>query len=296
VIQAGSSVGPEAFRFDFTHFAPLSPSQLAQIEELAFAPVIKDLSVQVDELTLEAAKEGGAIAHFEEEYRGRERVRVVQVPGVSSELCGGTHVRRTGEIGPIVLLTEEAVAAGTRRLRALVGEAARQHLTQIREERRHLSTLVEVPEAELLPGVQRLLTESQMLRRRVSALEEEFASLRSRDLASSAREVQGTKLLSAIAAGGLAEAKQLADALAARLGKSVIVVGARDEKKAIVVAKVSDEPRVSAGDLVRAASEVLGGKGGGRPTFAQGGGPLTQALPQALEQAIASAEARLRGA
>jgi len=136
VIQAGSSVGPEEFRFDFTHFAALSPTELGQVEELAFAPVLQDLAVGVEELTIEEAKKKGAIAHFEEEYRGKERVRVVGVPGVSRELCGGTHVGRTGEIGLIVILAEEAVAAGTRRLRVVVGETARRYLATLREERR----------------------------------------------------------------------------------------------------------------------------------------------------------------
>lgn len=296
VIQAGSAVGPEEFRFDFTHFAPLAPADLAQVEELAFAAVLQNLAVKVEELPLEEAKKRGAIAHFEEEYRGKDHVRVIQVPDVSSELCGGTHVRRTGEIGSIVLLAEEAVAAGTRRLRAVVGEAARRHLSSLRKERHQISDLVGVPETEVLAGIRRSLDEIQKLRRRLTSLEGELASLRSQDLASSAREVGGTKLASTIVDGGAEEAKRVADALAARLGRSVVVVGARDAEKALVVAKVVDEPRVGAGDLVRVASEALGGKGGGRPTFAQGGGPNVQALPQAIERAIAHAESRLREA
>jgi len=296
VIQAGSSVGPEEFRFDFTHFSALSPAELAQVEELAFAPVLQDLAVSVEELPLAEAKKRGAIAHFEEEYRGKERVRVVEVPGVSRELCGGTHVRRTGEIGPIVLLSEEAVAAGTRRLRALVGEAAHRYLSRLREERREIANLIGVPEAEALAGIRRSLDEARSLRRRVAALEEELASLRSEQVLTAAREVGGTKLVSTIVEGGAEEAKRVADALAARLGRSVVVVGACDAERAIVVAKVVDEPRVSAGDLVRLASAALGGQGGGRPTFAQGGGPAWQALPHAIESAIAHAEGRLKGA
>ncbi len=296
VIQAGSSVGPEEFRFDFTHFAPLSPAEKAEVEELAFAPVLQDLAVSVEEITLDEAKQRGAIAHFEEEYREKERVRVVEVPSVSSELCGGTHVRRTGEIGPIVLLAEEAVAAGTRRLRAVVGDTARRYLTTLREERRQIASLVGVPEAEALPGISRTLDEAQALRRRVAALEAELAALRSRAAATEAREVNGTKLASAIAEGGLEGAKRLADALAAELGRSVVVVGVRAEGKGIVVAKVTGEPRVGAGDLVRIACEALGGKGGGRPTFAQGGGPNAFALPSAIEKALLYAESRLKGA
>ena len=296
VIQAGSSVGPEEFRFDFTHFAALTADELAQVAELAFAPVLQDLAVRVEELPLDEAKRKGAIAHFDEEYRGKDRVRVVQVPGVSMELCGGTHVRRTGEIGPIVILSEEAVGAGTRRLRVVVGEEAQHRLALLQGERAQLAALLGVPEAELASGVTRLLDEVRSLRQRVESLEGERAAFRSREAAARAREVDGTKLASAIVTGGVDEAKRLADALAAQLGRSVVVVGARAEGKGIVVAKVADEPRVSAGDLVRIACQAMGGKGGGRATFAQGGGPDAGALPHAIEKAIAHAEARLREA
>ncbi len=296
VIQAGSSVEPEEFRFDFTHFAPLAAEELAQVEGLVYEAVLQDIPLRIEELPLEEAKKRGAIAHFEEEYRGKERVRVVQVPGFSMELCGGTHVRRTGEIGLLVLLSEEAVGAGVRRLRALVGGAAGHYVADLRRERREVAALLEVPEPELAAGVRRVLDEARALRRRAESLEGELASLRAEGLLASAREVGGTKLLSAIADGGAEDAKRFADALAARLGRCAVVVGARGEGKGIVVAKVVDEPRLSAGDLVRIASQALGGKGGGRPTFAQGGGPNVQALPEALERALAHAEAQLRGA
>jgi alanyl-tRNA synthetase len=150
VIQAGSWVGPEELRFDFTHFSALTPAEIAEVEKLAFAAVLRDIPLHVEELPLEEAKKKGAIAHFEEEYRGKEKVRVVEVPGVSMELCGGTHVSRTGEIGPIVILSEESVASGTRRIRALVGERARSYLAELREERKKLSQLLEAPEGEVL--------------------------------------------------------------------------------------------------------------------------------------------------
>jgi alanyl-tRNA synthetase len=293
VIQAGSWVGPEELRFDFTHFAPLAPDELAQVEELAFAPVLQDLTVQVQELPLDEAKARGAIAHFEEEYRGKDRVRVVEVPGVSLELCGGTHVRRTGEIGLIVLLSEEAVAAGTRRLRALVGEAARRYCAGLRQERLRLSGLLGVPEGGLAQGIQRVLDEVQARRRRVEALEEELASLRARELVGRAEDADGVKLLGAVVEGGAEEVKRLADTLAERLGRCAVVLGSRHEGRGLLVAKVVDEPRLAAGDLVRIAAEVLGGKGGGRPTFAQGGGPHAEHLPQAIEKALAAARSRL---
>ena len=141
-----------------------SEEELARVEREAFLPVLSDIPLKIQEMTLEEAKAYGAIAHFEEEYRGKEKVRVVEVPGVSKELCGGTHVRRTGEIGPIVILAEEAVAAGTRRIRALVGERARSYLSAIRDERRKLARLLKVPEGEVVQAVERLARGAARLR------------------------------------------------------------------------------------------------------------------------------------
>jgi alanyl-tRNA synthetase len=293
-IQAGSWVGPEELRFDFTHFSPPSPSELARVEELAFASVLRDLPVRVEELPLWEAKARGAIAHFEEEYRGKEVVRVVEVPGVSMELCGGTHVRRTGEIGSLAITSEEGVAAGTRRIRALVGERARQYVASLRQERRRLAELLEVPEGELEEGLGRALGELRGSRRRLASLAGELATLRAGALLPQAEEVDGVRILGAVVEGGPEEIKRLADLLAERLGRCAVILGSRSAHGAVVVAKVVDEPRLSAGELVRIAAEAMGGKGGGRPTFAQGGGPNAKTLPQAIERALAQARQRIR--
>lgn len=296
-IQAGSWVGSEELRFDFTHFSPLSPSELARVEELAFAPVLQDLPVRVEELPLREAKARGAIAHFEEEYRGKEVVRVVEVPGVSMELCGGTHVRRTGEIGSLVILSEEGVAAGTRRIRALVGERARQYVASLRQERRRLVELLGgVPEGGLEEGLGRALGELGESRRRLASLAGELAALRAGALIPQAEEVDGVRILGAVVEGGPEEIKRLVDLLAERLGRCVVILGSRSAHGAVMVAKVVDEPRLSAGELVSVAAEAVGGKGGGRPTFAQGGGPNAHALPQAIERALAQARQRIKRA
>ncbi|KUK27204.1 MAG: Alanine--tRNA ligase [Acetothermia bacterium 64_32] len=293
VIQAGSWVGPEELRFDFTHFSALSEEELTEVEQEAFSPVLSDLELRVREMTLEEAKKKGALAHFEEEYRGKEKVRVVEVPGVSKELCGGTHVRRTGEIGPIVIVSEEAVAAGTRRIRALVGERARGFLSSLRRERRQLSRLLKVPEGEVLEAVGRLLEEVSRLRKERKTLEERLSTLRARELASRAEEMAGAKLLGAVVEGGLEAAKLLVDLLAEQLGSCAVVLGTRAGDRGVVVAKSTD-PRLSAGDLVKEAAKALGGKGGGRPAFAQGGGPKPEALPQAIQAALKLARERLK--
>ena len=294
VIQAGSWVGPEELRFDFTHFSALSEEELSRVEREAFLPVLSNIEVRIQEMPLEEAKAYGALAHFEEEYRGKEKVRVVEVPGVSKELCGGTHVRRTGEIGPIVILSEEAVAAGTRRIRALVGEKARGYLASLRDERKALARLLKVPEEEVPQGVARLLAEVAALRKRLEAMEERLASLQAQELAAGAEEVEGAKLLAALVEGGPDHAKRLVDLLADRLGRCAVILGTRAGDRALVVAKVAGEPRLSAGELVRAAAARLGGKGGGRPTFAQGGGPNAAALPQAIQAALKLAREKLK--
>ncbi len=294
VIQAGSWVGPEELRFDFTHFSALTKTELSEVERLAFAAVLRDIALLVEEMPLEEAKRKGAIAHFEEEYRGKEKVRVVQVPGISMELCGGTHVSRTGEIGPILILSEESVAAGTRRIRALVGEKARQYLAELRAERQKLTALLEAPEGELLQKAEKVLAELSELRRENERLREELALLRAKELASKAEEVEGVKLLGAVVEADPEAVKVLADRLSELLGRSVVVLGTAHSRRGFLVAKVLGVEGVSAGELVRAGAEVLGGSGGGRPTFAQGGGPKAENLPQAVAKALERARKALR--
>ncbi|MFO8034299.1 MAG: alanine--tRNA ligase [Candidatus Bipolaricaulota bacterium] len=295
-IQAGSWVGPEEVRFDFTHFASLSDEERAQVEQRAFAAVLGDLELRIRRMSLEEAVAAGAMAHFEEEYRGREQVRVVEVPGVSCELCGGTHVRRTGEIGALVILGEEAVGSGTRRIRALVGEKAREHFASLREEQRRMAGLLGVPEGEVESGVDRALEELRVARRRAAALEEKLTAMDAEQLSRRAEEIDGVRLLGAVVEGGPERAKMLVDALAARLERCAVLLGTETDERAVLVAKVADAPQISAGDLVRVAAQAVGGKGGGRPTFAQGGGPDAAALPQAVRDALEHARAALKSA
>ncbi len=295
-IQAGSWVGPEEVRFDFTHFAALSEGEREQVEKRAFAAVLEDLELCKRWMPLEEAVAAGAIAHFEEEYRGKSQVRVVEVPGVSCELCGGAHVRRTGEIGPVVIMSEEAVGSGTRRIRALVGERARQHFVSVREERIRVSRLLGVPEGEVEAGVERTISELEQARKQCFALEERMSAIQAEQLAGQVEQVDGVSLLGAVVDGGAERAKMLADALAARLGCCAVVLGTDAGGRAVLVAKVADVPALSAGDLVRVAAQAVGGKGGGRRTFAQGGGPEVAALSQAVESALDYARAQLRSA
>ena len=292
VIQAGSWVGPEEFRFDFTHFAPLSANELDEVERAVNEAVVRDIELKFHQMTLEEAKAYGAIAHFEEEYRGKEKVRVVEVPGVSKELCGGCHVRRTGEIGLFVILSEEGVAAGTRRIRALVGLKARDHAAEIRRDLRKAAELLEAPAQELIPALERKLSEVRELKAELKRLEEERALSIADSLIAKAEEINGVKLLGAVVEGGPERAKRLVDTLAERLGKCAVILGTESNGRAVLIAKVVDAP-ISAGDLVRVAAEAVGGRGGGRPNFAQGGGPHAEKLPDAIAKALDEARASL---
>ncbi len=292
VIQAGSWVGPEEFRFDFTHFAPLSANELDEVERAVNEAVVRDIELKFHQMTLEEAKAYGAIAHFEEEYRGKEKVRVVEVPGVSKELCGGCHVRRTGEIGLFVILSEEGVAAGTRRIRALVGLKARDHAAEIRRDLRKAAELLEAPAQELIPALERKLSEVRELKAELKRLEGERALSIADSLIAKAEEINGVKLLGAVVEGGPERAKRLVDTLAERLEKCAVILGTESNGRAVLIAKVVDAP-ISAGDLVRVAAEAVGGRGGGRPNFAQGGGPHAEKLPDAIAKALDEARASL---
>jgi len=295
-IQAGSWVGPEEVRFDYTHFAALSDEQRALVEKRAFASVLTDVDVSVRWMSLDDALAVGAMAHFEEEYRGKQEVRVIEVPGISCELCGGTHVRRTGEIGPLAILAEEAVGSGSRRIRALVGEKARAYFASLREERARVAELLGVPEGEVEAGVQRSVEDLKAAQRQVSSLEEKLTALEAERMSQRVEEVDGVKIVGAVVEGGAERAKHLADALASRLGRSAVLLGTKAGDRAVLVAKVSDIPQVSAGDMVRVAAQRVGGKGGGRPTFAQGGGPQAASLPEAVRDGLEHVRAALKSA
>jgi len=295
-IQAGSWVGPEEMRFDYTHFAALSDEQQAQVEKRAFASVLSDVDVSIRWMSLEDALASGAMAHFEEEYRGKDEVRVIEVPGISCELCGGTHVRRTGEIGPLAILAEEAVGSGARRIRALVGEKARAYLASLREERARLAERIGVPEAEVEAGVQRLLEDLKAAQGQVASLEEKLTAVEAERMTQSAEDICGVRVIGSVVEGGAERAKLLADALVVRLGRSAVILGTKSGDRAVLVAKVSDVPQVSAGDMVRVAAQRVGGKGGGRPTFAQGGGPEAASLPEAVRDGVEHVRAALKSA
>jgi len=280
--QAGSDVTDRELRFDFSHFEKMTPPQIARVEDVANAAVLADHPVSMEEVTLDEARRRGAIGLFEDEYRGREKVRLVQVNDVSRELCGGTHVRRSGEIGLVRIVSEESVASGVRRIRAVTGDNS---LALLREERalvdRLRCALGDEPEA----GVEKL-------RVRIASLENDLEALTARDVAAQgeallaeAETIGGVRLIvgrSDLAANGV---KALADEIEERAQPAVIVLAGGADGRATAVCKASKSVRsVDAGAVVRAMSKTLGGGGGGGRGFAQGGGPNVNRIDDALAE------------
>jgi alanyl-tRNA synthetase len=284
VRQAGSLVAPDRLRFDFTHPRPLSPEQLTAVEDLVNGWVLeaRDTVITPDRPFAEAIA-AGAMALFGEKYG--ERVRTVEVPGgaASLELCGGCHVRNTGEIGPFLLVAERGIASGVRRIEALTGEAA---LAEIRRRGERLRAAVEaagVPEDRLAGEIARGRDRQRELERELARLRQERVS---GDAGAEApEEVAGIKVLAReVPPAPAAELRSLADVLRSRLGSGVVVLGTRAADKVTLVAAVTPDltDRLHAGRLVQEIAAKVGGTGGGRPDFAQAGGRDADRLPAAL--------------
>ncbi|MDD5219383.1 MAG: alanine--tRNA ligase [Candidatus Bipolaricaulis sp.] len=278
--QAGSEVTDRELRFDFSHFEKMSPDEIRRVEDYANVAVLADHPVRTDEVTLEEARERGAIGLFEEEYRGREKVRLVQVGDVSQELCGGTHVRRSGEIGLVRIVSEEGIASGVRRIRAVTGDRV---LALLRDQEafaaRMRAELGDDPEV----GLSRLLEKVATLEARLEAQREAETNAKAEDLLASAVETGGVRTITGRVDLSAEQLKELADKIEDRARPAVVLLLGDAAGRAIVVCKVSKGiGGVNAGSIVRHLSKVLGGGGGGHAGFAQGGGPNVGKLDSAL--------------
>jgi alanyl-tRNA synthetase len=286
--QAGSLVHPERLRFDFTAPGPVTEEQRRAIEATVNEWVRRALPVRISQRRYDDAISAGAMALFGEKYG--DTVRTVEVPGFSLELCGGCHVRNTGEIGSFVIVGERGVASGVRRIEALAGGEAERHWHE---------------QEELLAGVERALGapatraegEIRALREKLKETERELAALRVKLLSGEGAgaskeaeesEVLGVRVLTReVPAAPVGELRSLADVLRGRLGSGVVVLGVREGDKVSLIAAVSDDltGRIHAGRLARSMGDAVGGSGGGRPDFAQAGGRDPSRLPAAFEAA-----------
>ena len=285
VVQAGSLVAPERLRFDFTHDDPLTDEQIAEVEDLVNDLVLQNLPSQIEEKSREAAIESGAIAMFGEKYG--EVVRVVSF-GPSTELCGGTHTRATGDIGSFRIVSQTAIGAGVRRVEAQTGKGVLEQSRRDAATLRAASQLLKSPPSEVPERIEKLLERQKQLERE---LEQTRARLRRGgvgDPMQQLRELAGVRLItSEVEEASPKELRGMIDELKQRLGSGVVVLGTRHEGKAALAVGVTRDlsDRLAADALVKQIAPVVGGSGGGRPDFAQAGGSQPDKEPQALQRA-----------
>ena len=282
VQQKGSLVTPERTRFDFAHNAPVSDEQIRRIEALVNAEVLANDATQARVMDIESAQKTGAMMLFGEKYG--ETVRVLDI-GTSRELCGGTHVRATGDIGLFKVVTESGVAAGVRRIEAVTGANALAYLQGLEQTVAHAAQTLKTPSDQLQGRIAQVLDQVRGLEKEIAALKGKLASAQGDELLSQAVDVKGLKVLSAQLQG--ADAKVLRDTLDKlkdKLKTAAIVLAAVDGDKVQIAAGVTADSvsKVKAGDLVNFVAQQVGGKGGGKPDMAMAGGTQPAGLPQAL--------------
>jgi alanyl-tRNA synthetase len=282
--QKGSRVDAERLRFDFSHFEPLTGEQLVEIERIAAHKIFENVPVETVETTYDDARKRGAMALFGERYE--ENVRMISVSSDSVELCGGTHVARSGDIGACFIVGETGIAAGVRRIEAVAGVRAMEWFQANRRLLDETATLLKVSPDKSKERVASLISREKALTREVDALKRELAS-GGQDLMTGVREIGDVKVLGAkVAVGEPGALRDTADLLRDRLGSGVVCLGGDNGGKAALVVAVTKDltDKLRAGELVKEISKSVGGRGGGRPDFAQAGGPDVAGLDDAVSR------------
>ncbi|ECO5283238.1 alanine--tRNA ligase [Salmonella enterica] len=295
VAQKGSLVSDKALRFDFSHNEAMKPSEIRQVEDLVNAQIRRNLPIETNIMDLEAAKAKGAMALFGEKYD--ERVRVLSMGDFSTELCGGTHASRTGDIGLFRIISESGTAAGIRRIEAVTGEGAMATVHAQSDRLNDIAHLLKGDSQNLGDKVRAVLERTRQLEKELQQLKDQAAAQESANLSSKAVDLNGVKLLVSELAG--IEPKMLrtmVDDLKNQLGSTVIVLATVVEGKVSLIAGVSKDvtDRVKAGELIGMVAQQVGGKGGGRPDMAQAGGTDAAALPAALASVQGWVSAKLQ--
>ncbi|MDF0732243.1 alanine--tRNA ligase [Pseudomonas entomophila] len=292
VQQKGSLVDSQRLRFDFSHFEAVKPEQIKALEDIVNREVRKNTAVQTEITDIETAKRKGAMALFGEKYG--DTVRVLSMGGdFSVELCGGIHAKRTGDISLFKIISEGGVASGVRRIEAITGAAALAYLNTAEEQVKEAAQLVKGNRDNLIDKLSAVLERNRQLEKQLEQLQAKAASAAGDDLSNAAVEVKGAKVLAARLDGQDGKALlALVDQLKNKLGHAVILLGSEHEGKVVLVAGVTKDlsSQLKAGDLMKQAAAAVGGKGGGRPDMAQGGGVDVAALDNALALAVPFAE------
>lgn len=283
VAQKGSLVNDKALRFDFSHFEAMKPEEIRAVEDLVNAQIRRNLAIETNIMDIDAARASGAMALFGEKYD--DRVRVLRMGDFSTELCGGTHAARTGDIGLFRITSESGTAAGVRRIEAVTGEGAMAILHAQSDQLNDIAQLLKGDSHNLGEKVRAALERTRQLEKELQQLKEQAAAQESANLSSKAEEINGVKLLVSELTG--VEPKMLrtmVDDLKNQLGSTIVVLATVADGKVSLIAGVSKDvtDRVKAGELVGMIAQQVGGKGGGRPDMAQAGGTDASALPAAL--------------
>jgi alanyl-tRNA synthetase len=287
-------VEPGRLRFDFTHYAQMDAAEIQEVERLMNDEILKNIGVETNVMPLDQAIQTGAMALFGEKYG--DQVRVVSVPGFSRELCGGTHVGRTGDIGLCKIVYEGSISAGVRRIEAITGDTALRQYQESTGALKRIAEMVKASEPELIEHVEKMLANERALERQLHQLKTKLAQSAAGGLEAQARQVNGARVLAARADGmDRQQMRELADSLRNRWKSAVVVLAAADAGAVSVVAAVTKDltGKVHAGKLVGAVAQAVGGKGGGRPDMAEGGGKDASGLDGALEAVYKEVESKL---
>ena len=292
VTQKGSLVSPRYLRFDFSHNKPVSEAELKQVESLVNRQILKNVKVTKEVMAMDVAKKKGAMALFGEKYG--DEVRVVSMgqgtaqdgaASFSIELCGGTHVNRTGDIGLFKIVQESGIAAGVRRIEAVTGAAALALVQEHEDRLKQIAAAVKAGTDKVVDRVEQLAAANRQLEKELEQMKAKLAASAGSDLAAQAEEINGVKVLAAIVEGVDSKAlRDTTDQLKNKLGSAIVILGSVSDGKVNLVAGVTKDltGRVKAGDLVNEVAKKVGGKGGGRPDMAMAGGNSPGALPEAI--------------
>jgi len=291
VRQAGSLVAPGGFRFDFNHFEALSAEALEKIEDEVNAIILENIEVKTDVLPYQEAIDMGALAFFEEKYGAT--VRMVRIENVSAELCGGTHAARTGDLGLFKVTGESSVASGVRRIEAVTGGGAVDEARRGDEALKESARILKVPRLEVPEKVKKLVEYQRELEKEIERLKGKGKAGAADSLAGNARDIKGVKAVAVkVDVDDPRELREMADALRIKLGSGVVVLAARHDGKAILLAAVTRDlsKRISAGEIIKRIAPIVGGRGGGKEDLAQAGGPDGGKIDEAVNAAYRAIE------
>jgi alanyl-tRNA synthetase len=283
VKQAGSLVAPDRLRFDYSHFAPLTAREIQEIEQRINSVVLRNLPVQTQVMDINEAIKSGAIAFFGERYA--QQVRVVSIPDVSKELCGGTHTKMTGDVGMFKIVGESGIAAGVRRIEALTGFGTYSRLEEDEDLLGTLSQILKAPRQELTRSLTKLLEQQRDLEHQLDNLKRKAAHSQIDDIVASQTLIKGVAVVSRRVQGvDTVVLRELAEEAGRKMASGVVVLALASEGKVTLVGAVSSDlqKKLHAGNIIKKVAGIVGGSGGGRPDFAQAGGKNVEGVDQAL--------------